>query len=109
MCYKIIVTIKIANTIISNQKGDPVLEFAYQGPSLKYFGNKRFIVITGDVNFKIFKNDKKEIPGKCYKTIEIDNGDIIDIISIIIYLFPNQGYKYGRKKRKPPRFISKWS
>ena len=72
---------KIANSIIDNQKEDPVLEFAYQGPSLKYFGNKRCIVITGDVNFKIIKKDKKEIFGKCYETLEIDNGDTIDIIS----------------------------
>ena len=64
---------KIANSIIDNQKEDPVLEFAYQGPSLKYFGNKRCIVITGDVNFKIIKKDKKEISGKCYETLEIDN------------------------------------
>ncbi len=72
---------KILNTIIDNQIEDPVLEFAYQGPSLKYFGNKRCIVITGDVNFRIIKKDKKEISGKCYETIEIDNGDIVDIIS----------------------------
>ena len=51
----------IANKLINNNKNDPVLEFAFQGPLLKYFGNKRNIVITGDVNFKIFKNNKKEI------------------------------------------------
>ena len=71
---------KIANKMLNNKIEDPILEFAYQGPSLKYFGNKRSIVITGDVNFKIIKN-KKEITGKCYKTLEIDNEDIIDIIS----------------------------
>ncbi len=71
---------KIANRMLNNKIEDPILEFAYQGPSLKYFGNKRSIVITGDVNFKIIKN-KKEITGKCYKTLEIDNEDIIDIIS----------------------------
>ena len=71
---------KIANRLLNNKIEDPILEFAYQGPSLKYFGNKRSIVITGDVNFKIIKN-KKEITGKCYKTLEIDNEDIIDIIS----------------------------
>ena len=90
----------IANTIINNQKEDPVLEFAYQGPSLKYFGNKRFIVITGDVNFKITKNNKEEIQGKCYKTIEIDNGDIIDIIStnksVYGYFTVNGGFKINR-------------
>jgi len=91
---------KIANTIINNQKEDPVLEFAYQGPSLKYFGNKRCIVITGDVNFKIIKKDKKEISGKCYETLEIDNGDIIDIIStyksVYGYFTVNGGFKINK-------------
>ena len=91
---------KIANTIMNNQKDYPVLEFAYQGPSLKYFGNKRYIVITGDVNIKIIKNDKKETPGKCYKTIEIDNGDIIDIIStnqsVYGYFAVNGGFKINK-------------
>ena len=50
----------IANKLINNNKNDPVLEFAFQGPCLKYFGNKRNIVITGDVNFKIIKNDNKK-------------------------------------------------
>ena len=57
-----------SNTIIDNQK-DPVLEFAYQGPCLKYFGNKRCIVIAGDVNLKFLKKGK-EISGKCYETIK---------------------------------------
>ena len=43
---------KIANRMLNNKIEDPILEFAYQGPSLKYFGNKRSIVITGDVNLK---------------------------------------------------------
>ena len=91
---------KISNTIIDNQIEDPVLEFAYQGPSLKYFGNKRYIVITGDVNFRIIKKNKKEISGKCYKTIEIDNGDIIDIIStnksVYGYFTVNGGFKINK-------------
>ena len=91
---------KIANTIIDNQKEDPVLEFAYQGPYLKYFGNKRCIVITGDVNFRIIKKDKKEISGKCYETMEIDNGDIIDIIStnksVYGYFTVNGGFKINK-------------
>ena len=71
----------IANRLINNDKDDPVLEFAFQGPCLKYFGNKRNIVITGDVNFRITKNDINHEKGECYKTIEINNGDIIDVIS----------------------------
>ena len=51
-------------------------------------------------NFKIFKKDKKEISGKCYETIEIDNGDIIDIIStnksVYGYFTVNGGFKINR-------------
>ena len=71
----------IANKLIGNNKNDPVLEFALQGPSLKYFGRKRNIVVTGDVNFKIIKKDNSQNEGECYRTIELDEGDTIDIIS----------------------------
>ena len=71
----------IANKLIGNNKNDPVLEFAFQGPSLKYFGRKRNIVVTGDVNFKIIKKDNSQNEGECYRTIELDEGDTIDIIS----------------------------
>ena len=71
----------IANKLIDNKEHDPILEFAIQGPSLKYFGNKRNIVITGDVNFSLIKHESNQEKGECYKTIEINNGDIIDIIS----------------------------
>ena len=37
----------IANRLINNGKDEPVIEFAFQGPCLKYFGNKRNIVIEG--------------------------------------------------------------
>ena len=71
----------IANKLIDNNKNDPVIEFALQGPSLKYFGRKRNIVVTGDVNFKIIKNDNTQNEGNCYRTIELDAGDTIDIMS----------------------------
>ena len=60
--------------------GAPVIEFAYQGPLLKYFGKKINIAITGDVNFKI-KRNSSEIDGKCYQTFGLENGDELDIIS----------------------------
>ena len=50
----------IANKLINNKENDPVIEFAFQGPLLKYFGETRDIVITGNVNFKIIKNDSTE-------------------------------------------------
>ena len=71
----------IANKLIDNNKNNPVLEFAYQGPSLKYFGKKRNIVVTGDVNFRIIKNNNSQNKGECYRTIELDEGDTIDICS----------------------------
>ena len=43
--------------LCENKEDYPVLEFAYQGPLLKYFGDKITIAITGDVNFTIKKND----------------------------------------------------
>ena len=54
----------IANKIINNKKDDPVIEFAFQGPLLKYFGATRDIVITGNVNFKIIKNVDASIQDK---------------------------------------------
>ena len=43
----------LANKLVGNQLEFPVLEFAYQGPLLKYSGEKINIAITGDVNFSI--------------------------------------------------------
>mgnify|MGYP001203168180 CR=1 FL=1 len=58
----------------------PVLEFAYQGPSLKYFGDDIRFAITGDVKFNIKKNDNI-IEGNCYQSFLLKNSDEIDIIS----------------------------
>ena len=70
----------LANKLVGNQSGLPVLEFAYQGPLLKYTGEKINIAITGDVNFLIKRNDKI-IDGNCYQTFILENGDELDIIS----------------------------
>ena len=70
----------LANKLVGNQSGLPVLEFAYQGPLLKYTGEKINIAITGDVNFSIKRNDKI-IDGNCYQTFILENGDELDIIS----------------------------
>ena len=45
----------LANKLVGNKLDLPVIEFAYQGPLLKFNGNKIKIVITGDVIFKIRK------------------------------------------------------
>ena len=70
----------LANKLVENDSNNPVLEFAYQGPHLKYIGEKISFAITGDVSFKI-KSKNSEIDGKCYETYEINNEDEIDILS----------------------------
>ncbi len=90
----------IANKLINNNINDAVIEFAFQGPVLKYFGKTRNIVITGDVNFKISKNNNFIDNGECYKTIEINSGDIIDIVStnksVYGYFSINGGFRLDK-------------
>ena len=70
----------LANKLVGNDLNNPVLEFAFQGPLLKYSGEKINLVITGDVSFKLKHNDN-EIEGNCYETYEIHTEDEIDILS----------------------------
>ena len=70
----------LANKLVGNVLDLPVIEFAYQGPLLKYFGDKMNIVITGDVKFKIKKNNN-ELDGNCYECLNLENGDELDIFS----------------------------
>ena len=70
----------LANKLVENNLHNPVIEFAYQGPLLKYFGNKINIAITGDVNFTIKKNDNL-IDGNCYESFTVENNDELDIKS----------------------------
>ena len=70
----------MANKLVNNNLNASVLEFAYQGPHLKYKGDKISIAITGDVIFKIIKNGV-ENTGNCYESYQIESGDEIDIIS----------------------------
>jgi len=70
----------LANKLVGNKLDLPVIEFAYQGPLLKFNGNKINIVVTGDVIFKIRKKNN-EIEGNCYETYQLEQGDEIDILS----------------------------
>ena len=70
----------IANNLVNNDLNSPVIEFAYQGPLLKYSGKNINIAITGDVLFNL-KIDGKVYEGKSYESYEINNGDEIDILS----------------------------
>ena len=70
----------LANKLTGNKLNSPVIEFAYQGPHLKYTGEKINIAVTGDVVFKIIKSST-EIDGNCYESYQIESGDQINLIS----------------------------
>jgi len=70
----------ISNKLVNNSFSAPVLEFAYQGPLLKYYGDKINISITGDVNFEI-KKRSNIFSGSPYETYFIENDDEINILS----------------------------
>ena len=70
----------LANKLVGNKLDSPVIEFAYQGPLLKFNGDKITITVTGDVIFKLNKKDN-EIEGRCYETYQLENGDEINILS----------------------------
>ncbi len=72
----------LSNKLVQNDLNAPVIEFAYQGPLLKYYGDKLNVAITGNVNFKLKKNNKI-FEGNCYESYLIEDGDEIDVLSTI--------------------------
>ena len=70
----------ISNKLVGNNLNMPVIEFAYQGPLLKYYGDKINFAVTGDVKFIIKKNDNV-IEGNCYESYSLEDGDEVDIMS----------------------------
>ena len=70
----------LANAIAGNSKNTPVIEFAYQGPLLKFKGEKINFNITGNVSFKLIKKEE-QIEGNCYENYTLEEGDQLDIIS----------------------------
>ena len=70
----------LSNKLVKNDLNSPVIEFAYQGPLLKYYGDKINIAITGNVNFRLKKNHKV-FEGNCYETYLLEDGDEIDLLS----------------------------
>ena len=70
----------LVNKLVGNKLEAPVIEFAYQGPLLKYSGENINIAITGDVNFTIKRNNNL-LNGICYQTFTLEHGDELDVIS----------------------------
>ena len=71
----------LANELAGNKMNSPVIEFAYQGPLLKFNGEIVNFTITGDVKFKIIKKNNEEKEGNCYQNYTLEDGDHLDIIS----------------------------
>ena len=72
---------KLSNKLVNNHLNEAVIEFAYQGPLLKLKNSKINFSITGDVIFKIIRNNLKVEDGKCYKNYVLEQEDQLDIIS----------------------------
>ena len=72
----------ISNKLVNNKMNSAVIEFAYQGPMLKFNGESTTFAITGDVNFNI-KRKKNSIleKGNSYQTYNLKSEDEIDILS----------------------------
>ncbi len=70
----------IANKLVNNNLDSAVIEFAYQGPYIKYSGERINFAVTGDVIFSIKKKDA-DIEGNCYQSYQVEDGDEINIVS----------------------------
>jgi antagonist of KipI len=87
----------IANALVNNKKNNGVIEFAYQGPKIKLIKGKTKFAITGNVHFKIINSNNDTVDGECYRSYNLEEGDIIDILatkkSIYGYLSVDGGFK----------------
>jgi len=88
---------KLSNKLVNNNLNDAVIEFAYQGPLLKLKNGKINFSITGDVLFKIIRQNSKVENGVCYKNYILNDEDQIDITStkntVYGYLSVNGGFE----------------
>ncbi len=74
---------KIANKLLDNNLNETIIEFAYQGPRLRLEKGKAHVVVTGNVHFLICKKseDFTKKLGETFKTYQLNEGDIIDILA----------------------------
>ena len=71
----------ISNALVKNDFKVGVLEFAYQGPLMKFNSGKATGVITGNVTFNIIRKNSKIDKGVCYQSFVLNDGDKLDIMS----------------------------
>ena len=86
----------LSNKILNNPINFPVLEFCFQGPSLKLINGNARIIVTGNVLFNIITS-KKIYRGIAFKSYLLSEGDIIDVLSTVKsnygYLSVQGGFK----------------
>ena len=56
----------LANSLVGNKLNKPVIEFAYQGPLIKFKGDKISFVITATEHYNIIKNQLISITDKIH-------------------------------------------
>ena len=78
MDYK---SFSVANALLSNDKTEGVLEFAYQGPLLKLIKGQTKFAITGNVHFRIINSKNKTVTGECNRTYDLEEGEQVDILA----------------------------
>tara|TARA_Y100000590_G_C15518842_1_gene938510 strand:+ start:59 stop:1018 length:960 start_codon:yes stop_codon:yes gene_type:complete len=71
----------VANTLLSNDLTEGVLEFAFQGPLLKLVEGKTKFAITGNVHFQIINSKNETIIGECNRTYDLEEGEQVDIVA----------------------------
>ena len=71
----------ISNKLLGNKLNECSLEFAYQGPLMKFNFGQVSAVITGNVTFNIIRKNSEIDKGICYQTFILNDGDKLDIIS----------------------------
>ena len=71
----------LSNKLVGNNLNEAAIEFAYQGPLLKLKNGKINFSITGDVLFKIIRQNSKIEDGVCYKNYILEDEDQVDITS----------------------------
>ena len=71
----------VANALVSNDKTEGVLEFAYQGPLLKLIKGQTKFAIVGRVHFQIINSKNETINGECNRTYDLEEGEQVDILA----------------------------
>ena len=71
----------VAKALVSNDKTEGVLEFAYQGPLLKLIKGQTKFAIVGRVHFQIINSKNETINGECNRTYDLEEGEQINILA----------------------------